>query len=168
MDDFGSAAHTSSGHSKSYGQLSVRGVREARQAGEHWPLQVRGHQPCSPIHLPSSHVHFSHSRGWMIVLVTLPCPLPSRKAPMGCTVSDQGAEWGQMGTGEVKSQVRMSGHITCCRTELGRASEDPPGGTHRRCTAGPVPPPGKRVHVEPPEQATGPAVWLSPWDTKIP
>lgn len=62
MDDFGSAAHTSSGH-KSYGQLSVRGVVEARQAGEHWPLQVRGHQPCSPIHLPSSHVHFSHSRG---------------------------------------------------------------------------------------------------------
>ena len=34
VDDFGSAVHTSSGHGKSCGQLSVRGVREARQAGE--------------------------------------------------------------------------------------------------------------------------------------
>ena len=101
------------------------------------------------------------------VLVTPPCPLPSRKAPMGCTISDQGAEWGQTGTGEVKSQVRMSGHTMCCRTELGWASEDPPGGTHYGCTAGPVPPPKKWVHVEPPEPATGPAVWLSPWDTEI-
>lgn len=35
VDDFGSAVHTSSGHGKSYGQLHVCGVREARQAGEH-------------------------------------------------------------------------------------------------------------------------------------
>lgn len=147
--------------------VSVVSGKPGRQ-GNTGHLWVRGHQPRSPIYLPSSHVHFSHSRGWMTVLVTPPCLLPSRKAPMGCTASDQGAEWGQMGTGEVKSQVRMSGHTTCCRTELGRASEDPPGGTHCGCAAEPVPPREKWVHVEPTEQATGRAVWLSPWDTKTP
>ena len=52
VDDFGSAAHTSSGHSKSCGQFSVRGVREARQAGEHWPLVGEGSPAMFP-HLPS-------------------------------------------------------------------------------------------------------------------
>ena len=34
VDDFGSAVHTSPGHSKSRGQLNVHGVSEAQQAGE--------------------------------------------------------------------------------------------------------------------------------------
>lgn len=53
----------------------------------------------------------------MIMLVTLPLPAAQQKAPMDAqyqTKEQNGDRWDR----EVKSQVRMSGHITCCRTEL--------------------------------------------------
>lgn len=74
---------------------------------------------------------------------------------------------GQMGTGEVKSQVRMSGHITAAGLNWAGASEDPPEGPTADVQLVLSHTPGSGSTWSP-EQATGPAVWLSPWDTKIP